>query len=68
MQKAVKVSYHFRTRRSDPRVRSAGRRQDKGSPADSCKLAKDESAGQIRGSDPRASQKLPAGHGGLTRE
>ena len=47
----------------------AGRRHDsKGPPAGSCKFEKGESAGQIRGFDPRISQKQPAGHGGLTRE
>ena len=61
--------YHFRTRRSDRRVRPARRRHDKGPPAGTCTCENGESAGQIiRGFDPRASQKQPAGHGGLTRE
>ena len=46
----------------------AGRIRGSGPPAGSCKCEKGESAesaGQIRGFDPRVSQKQPAGHGGL---
>ena len=53
---------------SNPRVRPARRRHDKYPPAGSCQFEKGESTGQIRGFDPRVSQKQPAGHGGLTRE
>ena len=54
---------------SDPWVGPAARRrQDKDPPAGICKCEKGESAGQIRGFDPRVGRKQPAGHGGLTRE
>ena len=51
---------------SDPRAGPAG--HESGPPVGSCKFAKDGSAGQIRGFDPRVSRKQLAGHYDPTRE